>query len=206
MGYFLCLSVASCHQISWNCFLLDLLAKIIVLGSFNLNYLSREKNYRVILMGVIPHLVMPRLCLSGKLRMLRLWPGSLAQLNLTLFSIWGLIKLLLPCGIISTRFTIKTTLLGIFNWSMRWLISHKEVFQLRNIFLFGLIISTLFMLMFPLQLSLLSKQCMQPASGINSWWSYDPTLKLHCLIWIIIILYHLWMLVRVNFCVRSSVS
>nr|CAN63383.1 hypothetical protein VITISV_017566 [Vitis vinifera] len=33
-----------------------------------------------------------------------------------------------------TRFTIKTTLLGIFNWSMRWLISHKEVSQLRNIF------------------------------------------------------------------------
>ena len=57
VGYFLCFSVASCHQISWNHFLLDLLAKIIVLGSFNLNYLSKEKNYEVILMGVILHLV-----------------------------------------------------------------------------------------------------------------------------------------------------
>ena len=66
VGYFLCLSVASCHQISWNRFLLDLLAKIIELGSFNLNYLSKERNYGVILMGVILHLVMPRLCLSGK--------------------------------------------------------------------------------------------------------------------------------------------
>ena len=72
VGYFLCFSVASCHQISWNRFLLDLLAKIIVLGSFNLNYLSKEKNYGVILMGVILHLMMSRLCLSGKLRMLRL--------------------------------------------------------------------------------------------------------------------------------------
>ena len=123
------------HQISWNHFLLNLLAKIIVLGSFNLNYLLKEKNYGVILMGVILHLMMSRLCLSGKLRMLGLWPRSLARLNLTLFSIWGLIKLLLLCGIISTRFTIKTTLLGVFNWSMRWLISHKEVSQLRNIFL-----------------------------------------------------------------------
>ena len=72
VGYFLCLSVASCHQISWNRFLLDLLAKIIVLGSFNLNYLSKENNYGVILMGVILHLVMSRLCLSGKLKMLGL--------------------------------------------------------------------------------------------------------------------------------------
>ena len=72
VGYFLCFSVASCHQISWNRFLLDLLAKIIVLGSFNLNYLSKEKNYGVILMGVILHLVIPRLCPSGKLRMLGL--------------------------------------------------------------------------------------------------------------------------------------
>ena len=72
VGYFLCLSVASCHQTSWNSFLLDSLAKIIVLGSFNLNYLSKEKNYGVILMGVILHLVMSRLCLSGKLRMLGL--------------------------------------------------------------------------------------------------------------------------------------
>ena len=34
--------------------------------------------------------------------------------------------------------------------------------------LFGLIIPTLFMLMFPLQLSLQSKQCMQPTREINS--------------------------------------
>ena len=105
-----------------------------MLRSFNLNYLSKEKNYGVILMGVILHLVMSRLCLSGKLRILGLWLGSLARFNLILFSIWGLIKLLLICGMISTQFTIKTTLLGIFNWSMRWLISHKEVSQLRNIF------------------------------------------------------------------------
>ena len=72
VGYFLCFLDASCHQISWNRFLLDLLAKIIVLGSFNLNYLSKEKNYGVILMGVILHLVIPRLCPSGKLRMLGL--------------------------------------------------------------------------------------------------------------------------------------
>ena len=40
----------------------------------------------------------------------------------------------------------------IYNQDMRWLISHKEVSKLRNIFLvfklFGLIIPTLFMLMF----------------------------------------------------------
>ena len=43
VGYFLCLSVPSCHQISWNRFILDLLAKIIVLGNFNLNYLSKKE-------------------------------------------------------------------------------------------------------------------------------------------------------------------
>ena len=59
-----------------------------------------------------------------------------------------------------------------FIWSMRWLISHKAISLLRNIFLvfklFGLTIATLFMLMFPLQLSLLSEKCMPPASEISS--------------------------------------
>ena len=68
-------------------------------------------------------------------------------------------------------FTIKTTLLNDFIWSMRWLISHKVVSLLRNIFLifklFGLTIATLFMLMFPLQLSLLfEKSCHQQARSI----------------------------------------
>ena len=39
---------------------------------FQLNYLSKEKNCGVILMGVFPHLKVPRLCLSGKFTMLGL--------------------------------------------------------------------------------------------------------------------------------------
>ena len=68
----LCFLVASCHQISWNHSLFGLLVKIIRLGSSNLNYLSKEKNYGVILMGVFLHLKVPRLCLSGKFMMLGL--------------------------------------------------------------------------------------------------------------------------------------
>ena len=59
-----------------------------------------------------------------------------------------------------------------FHLEYEMVISHKAVSLLRNIFLvfklFGLTIATLFMLMFPLQLSLLSEKCMPPASEINS--------------------------------------
>ena len=51
VGYSLSLG-QSCHQISWNHSLFGLLVKIIRLGSSNLNYLSKEKNCGVILMGV----------------------------------------------------------------------------------------------------------------------------------------------------------
>ena len=68
----LCLLVASCHRISWNHSLFGLLVKIIRLGSSKLNYLSKENNYGVILMGVFPHLKVSRLCLSGKFMMLGL--------------------------------------------------------------------------------------------------------------------------------------
>jgi len=120
------------------------------------NYLSKVSYCGVILMGVLSYLKRSRLCLNGKSRMLRLWLGSLTQLSLTLFSIWGFIQLSLTCEIIWIRFTIKTTRLNVFNWSMRWLISHKEVSPLRNSFLvfkiFGLIIPILFKLMSSLQL------------------------------------------------------
>jgi len=53
-------------------FIFGLLVKTILLGSFNLNYLLKAKNYGVILMGVLPHLKRLRLCLNGKLRMLGL--------------------------------------------------------------------------------------------------------------------------------------
>ena len=77
----------SCHRISWNHSLFGLLVKIIRLGNSNLNYLSKENNCGIILMGVFPHLKVSRLCLSGKFMMLRLCLGSLARLSLTLFSI-----------------------------------------------------------------------------------------------------------------------
>ena len=71
VGYSLSLG-PSCHRISWNHSLFGLLVKIIRLGSSNLNYLSNEKNCGVILIGVFPHLKVPRLCLSGKFMMLGL--------------------------------------------------------------------------------------------------------------------------------------
>ena len=71
VGYSLSLG-PSCHRISWNHSLFGLLVKIIRLGNSNLNYLSKEKNCGVILMGVFPHLKVSRLCLSGKFMMLRL--------------------------------------------------------------------------------------------------------------------------------------
>ena len=70
------------------------------------------------------------------------------------------------------RCIIKRTQLGDFNWNMRWLILHKGVSQLRNIFLvfkiFGLNIQTLFMLESLTKPSLLSKKCMKPARETNS--------------------------------------
>ena len=71
VGYSLSLG-PSCHWISWNHSLFGLLVKFIWLRSSNLNYLSKEKNCGVILMGVFPHLKVPRLCLSGKFMMLGL--------------------------------------------------------------------------------------------------------------------------------------
>ena len=65
-------SVPSCHLKSLTPSLFILLVKIIRLGSFNFNYLSKGKNCGVILMGVIPHLKMSRLCLNGKSWMLGL--------------------------------------------------------------------------------------------------------------------------------------
>ena len=71
VGYSLSLGSSS-HRISWNHSLFSLLVKIIRLGSSNLNYLSKEKNCGVILMGVFSHLKVLRLCLSGKFMMLGL--------------------------------------------------------------------------------------------------------------------------------------
>jgi hypothetical protein len=42
------------------------MGKFFLLGSFNFNYSSKGKNCGGILMGVIPHLQMPMLCLEGK--------------------------------------------------------------------------------------------------------------------------------------------
>jgi hypothetical protein len=42
------------------------MGKMILLGSFNFNYFSKGKNCEGILIGVIPHLQMPMLCLDGK--------------------------------------------------------------------------------------------------------------------------------------------
>ena len=71
VGYSLSLG-PSCHRISWNHSLFCLLVKIIRLRSSNVNYLLKEKNCGVILMGVFLHLKVLRLCLSGKFMMLGL--------------------------------------------------------------------------------------------------------------------------------------
>jgi len=57
------------------------------------------------------------------------------------------------------------------NWSMRWLISQKGVYQFKNIFLlfkiFGMNISMLFMMVFLVQPFLLFKLCTRLAKEIN---------------------------------------
>jgi len=58
------------------------MVQIILFGNFNLNYLSKAKNYEVILMANFQHLPVQQIWKIGKPKMSKSWPRYLAFLSL----------------------------------------------------------------------------------------------------------------------------
>jgi len=147
------------------------MARTILPGHFNFIFLSRERNYGVILLGQILHLTARmgrRNMWNGRWRMLRLCLGSLEVWNPPCFSISSLISPLEKCGITWRTFTTKAIQHKGSNWNSSWVSSVKVVCQYKSFILhlqiFRLSTPMLCMQAYLLKDSLLSKMCMRLTS------------------------------------------